>query len=339
MARRNTSFLKRVSSMERLNQLFDLEILDLHRHSQYLAIDTPSGKFRLIPTVREEGFLIFLLSVQQHLKINGFEKFASIYQSKEANPFIKYRSQLLILTDYVEGEEFTFTLENIQKGMEILAEFHNAARELNPMPGSEFKVSWGKWPDQCFQEVNDMVKLKTSRKDRKVRDFDVKFGEHIDYLIERGLLAWRRFNHENYRKILKKEMETRSFSLHSVNANKFKLVDGEMIITDMDRIRYEIQVYDLANFLTEILQNTDMPISEVAEYIKYYTAIRPLSFEEREAIIAFLLYPKGLYRLIRHHYSKRTLKDEVKRFNDQVQLMGREEELIAHLEMEQGELR
>ncbi len=337
MARSKISFLKRVASEEILNRFFDLEILDLHRHSQYITLDTSRGKLRLNPTDRDEGFLIFLLSAQQHLKANGFEKFTSIYQSKEANPFIKYRRQLLMLTDWVDGEDFTYTAENIIKGMETLAQFHNAARGLHPMPGSEFKVSWGKWPDQCFQEVNELVKLKTSIKNRRTREFDVKFRENIDRLIERGLLAWRRFNHENYRKVLKKEMEERAFSLHSVSTEKFKLLDNQVIISEMDRIRYEIQIYDLASFLEDILQKTALPIDQVADYLKYYTEIRPLSAEEEEALIAFILYPKGLYRLIRHYYSKNTIKDGFKRFDDFIQLLNREDELIAHLEKKQGE--
>lgn len=340
MGRASRSILRRISKPEKINRYFDLEIKDLHRERdrESIRVDTTEGQYELIPTDRDEGFLIFLFSAQKHLQENGFDKFLPIYQSIEAYPYIKYRRQLLVLRDYVSGEKFTYTPENIIKGMETLAEFHKAARGLNPMPGSEFTVSWGKWPDRCFQEINELVKQKLLIKDKKMRDFDARFWEQVDRLIERGLMAWQRFNHENYRKVLKQEMGAKGINLHSFKAGKLQVVDGEVIIADMDRVRFELQVYDLAFFLDEILRETDLPVEEVAGFVQYYTKIRPITPEEWEAMIAFLLYPKGLYRLIRHYYRNRRVKDGLKRFDLFIDQLDREEALIDYLSNESKEL-
>jgi CotS family spore coat protein len=218
--------------------------------------------------------------------------------------------------------------------METMARFHQAARGFTPMPGSEFKVSWGKWPDRCFAEVNELVKQKLELKDSRSSSFDDKFWEQVDRLIERGLMAWQRFNHENYRKVLKEEMEAKAFNLHSFKAESLLLVDGEVVIKSMERARFELQVYDLAFFFDVILQNSEIPVSEVAGYLRHYTKIRPLNREEREALLAFLFYPKGLYRLIRHYYRNRRVKDGLIRFGEFVKLMDKEEELIHRLMQE-----
>ncbi|AZR73781.1 hypothetical protein BBF96_10520 [Anoxybacter fermentans] len=337
MGRRTRLIIKRIGHLEKLNRYYDLDIQNIHRGRERLILDTPKGQFQLIPTDCDEGFLIFLFSAQQHLKANGFEKFLSLYQSKEAYPYIKYRDQLLVLMDRMDGEKFTYTPINITRGMETLAEFHRAARGLNPMPGSEFKVSWGKWPDRCFEEINELVKYKLIIKDKKQNSFDEKFYEQVDRLIERGLMAWQRFNHEDYRKLLKREMEARAFNLHSYKDSKLQLVDDQVIIKNMLRIRYEVQVYDLAVYLDEILKATELPVKEVAEFIDHYTKIRPLRSEEWDALIAFLLYPKGLYRLIRHYYKKRKVKDSLERFDDLLNLIDREDELITYLEQKKVE--
>lgn len=337
MGRRTRSNLKRLDRGEKLNEYFDLEIRESQRTDYHLHLDTSEGPFSVTRTERDEGFLIFLFSAQQHLKANGFHRFVAIHQSKDAYPYFKYRGQKMILEDRVQGEPFTYTPENIRLGMETLAEFHKAARGLNPMPGSEFKVTWGKWPDRCFAEVNDLVKQKLLLKEKRSSSFDERFWEQVDHLIERGLMAWQRFNHEDYRKVLKEEMEARAFNLHSYKAEHLQVVDGEVVIKNMERIRFEVQVYDLALFLDEILRETNMSPKEVAGFVKHYTRVRPLSREEHEALIAFLLYPKGLYRLIRHYYMNRRVRSGMQRFEEYVKLMEREEELVRHLEEESGE--
>lgn len=339
MGRGSRSILRRISRPEKINRFFDLEIKDLQRgrDRDSIQLNTTEGEYELIPTDRDEGFLIFLFSAQKHLQENGFNKFVPIYLSKEAYPYIKYHNQLLVLRDFASGDKFTYTPENIIKGIKTLAEFHKAARGLNPMPGSEFTVSWGKWPDRCFQEINELVKQKLLIKDKKMREFDAKLWDQIDRLIERGLMAWQRFNHENYRKVLKQEMEAKGINLHSFKADKLQVVNGEVMIVEMDRVRFELQVYDLANFLDEILRETDLPVEEVAGFIEHYTKIRPITPEEWEALIAFLLYPKGLYRLIRHYYRNRKVKDGLKRFDQFINQLDRGEALIDYLTKESME--
>lgn len=334
MGKRTRSNLKRIGRVEKINQFFDLEISNIRRSDNYLHLNTSRGPFQLARADQDDGTLIFLFSAGQHLKAKGFQQFVSIYQSKDAFPYIRYHGQTFVLQDEVRGEPFTFTPENIRKALETMARFHVAARGFNPMPGSEFKVSWGKWPDRCFAEVNELVKQKLELKDRRIDSFDNKFWEQVDRLIERGLMAWQRFNHEDYRKVLKSEMEAKAFNLHSFKAENLTLIDGEVVIKSMDRARFELQVYDLAFFLDEILQNTEIPAAEVADYVQYYLKIRPLSREEREALLAFLFYPKGLYRLIRHHYETRRVRDGLIRFDEFVKLMDKEEELIQHLMQE-----
>ncbi len=332
MGRSDRSALKRIACPEKLLEFFDLEIRNIDYTSRYLDLDTSKGKLQLIPTDQDERSLVFLYRVQLHLKANGFKNISVFYQSREADPFIKYRRKLMILVDQVDGEEFIYTRENIVKAMQTLAEFHNAARGLDPVPGSEFKVSWGKWPERCFQEINDLIKQKLLMKEQRGYRFDDIFVEQVDRLIERGLKAWQRFNHENYRQILEQEMEDRAFNLHSYKADKLTITNGQIQIKDMQWVRYELQVYDLAYFLNEILKETVLPVDEVVGFIDEYTKIRQLPAREREALLAFLLYPKDLYRLIRHNYRNQKLRDDIQGFGQLINLMNREEELITHLE-------
>lgn len=325
------SNLKRMARVEKINRYYDLEIRNLERTSRGLLLDTSRGKLKLGPTELEEGFLNFLLAAQQHLWAKGFTDFAVIHPSKEATAFIKYHGQVMVLEDQAEGEEFTYTRENIARGMETLARFHIAARGIEPLPGSKFKITWGKWPDRCFKEVNDLVRQKILLKNRRLSGFDAKFAEHADQLIERGLIAWQHFNHENYRKMLRQEMEVRAFNLHNFKAGNLKVQDGRVIIADMNRIRFEVQIYDLAHFLDEILEKSDLSVEEIADLTQYYSQIRPWSAEEHEALIAFLLYPKGLFRLIRHYYRNRRVKNAEARFDNLWRLLERGEELVQCL--------
>lgn len=334
MGRRTRTNLKKIARVEKLNQFFDLEISNIRRSDNFLHLSTSRGPFQLARADQDDGTLIFLFSAGQHVKANGFNQVISMYQSKDAYPYIRYHGQKFILRDEVGGEPFTYTAENIKKALEMLARFHLAARGFNPMPGSEFKVSWGKWPDRCFAEVNELVKKKLELKDNRFSAFDDKFWEQVDRLIERGLMAWQRFNHENYRKVLKQEMEAKAFNLHSVKADNLLLVDGKVIIKSMERARFELQVYDLAIFLDEILEKSEIPPAEVASYLQHYTKIRPLGREEREALLAFLFYPKGLYRLVRHYYRNRQVRDGLTRFVEFVKLMDKEDEMIQCLMQE-----
>lgn len=333
MGRGTRSALKRIGRSEKINEFFDLDIRNIRRTNDYLELDTSQGEYQLIPTNRDEGFLIFLFSAQLSLKHNGFSKFSSLYQSKDAYPYIKYRGQMMILEEKLQAKEFTYTSENIKKAMETLASFHLAARRLNPMPGSEFKVAWGKWPDRCFQEVNDLVKQKLLVRDRHVQRFDQLFWQQVDRLIERGLMAWQRFNHENYRQALKKEMEVKAFNLHSYKKAKIKLVDDQVYITDMNRIRFELQVADLACFLNDILRESNFSGNAVANFVEDYHKICPLNDEEWTALHAFLFYPKDMFRLIRHFYRNQRTRDGLQRLENFITFLDREEELITHLEM------
>lgn len=340
MGRRKTrKAIKRIAKPEKINRYFDLDIIDINRHRYNLDIFATEGQYQLIPTDRDEGFLIFLLSAQEHLRENGFDKFTAIEQSKESYPYVRYRGQLLVLQKNQRGQNFKYTSDTIFKGAETLAQFHRAARGLNPMPGSEFKVSWGKWPDRCFEEVNQLVKYKLLVKDeKKLHSFDQRFLEHVDSLIERGLKAWQRFNSEAYRNLLKKEMEEKAFNLHSFKDSKLKRVSNEVIIDDMNRIRYELQIYDLANYLDEILRETDIPVKEVIKAVDTYHDVRPMSEQEWDALIALILYPKEFYRLIRHNYENKRTKDKMQRFDEFITRIKKEDELIAHLKDKRSEV-
>lgn len=333
MGRGTRSALKRIGRSEKINEYFDLDIRHIRRAHDYLELDTSQGEYQLIPTNRDEGFLIFLFSAQLNLKHNDFVKFSSLYQSKDAYPYIKYRGQLMVLQERLRTREFTYTSENVKKAMETLAGFHQAARGLNPMPGSEFKVAWGKWPDRCFQEVNGLVKQKLLVKDKRIQPFDQLFWQQVDRLIERGLMAWQRFNHENYRQVLKAAMEDKAFNLHSYKAAKIRLVEDQIYITDMNRIRFELQIADLACFLNDVLRETEFSGAEVARFLEDYLKIHPLNDQEWTALQAFLFYPKDIYRLIRHFYRNQRTKEGIERFEQFVTFMDREEELITHLEM------
>lgn len=331
MGKRTRTNLKRIGRVEKLNKFFDLEVDNIRHADNFLYLDTPRGSFQLTRAEQDEGTLIFLYSAGQHLKARGFDRFFSIHHSKNVFPYIRYHGQTFILRDEVRGEPFTYTPGNIQKAMKMMAQFHIAARGFNPMPGSEFKVNWGKWPDRCFAEVNDLVKQKLEVRNRRLSSFDDAFWEQVDRLIEWGLMAWQRFNHENYRKVLKAEMESKAFNLHNFKAENLVLVGEKVLIKSMERARFEPQVYDLAFFLDDILRNSRIPVTEVASYIRCYTDIRPLSREEQEALLAFLFYPKDLYRLIRHYYGDRRMKDRLRRFEEFIWLMDKEEELIEYL--------
>lgn len=323
--------LKRLSNVDTLNSFYDLEIDDIQRAKDSLILNSNKGKFQLIPTTQDEDFLLFLFSAHQHLQEKGFTNFRVIHPTKDKKPFIKIQQNLFVLVREAHGDQFTYNSENIKKAMEELAAFHNAARGLTPIPGSEFEVSWGKWPDKCFNEINDVVERKLAFKAKRLTGFDEKFLQHADYLIERGLMAWERFNHNDYRHVLKEEMDAKAFNLHSYRSSKLNLMDDQVFINDLNDIRYEIQFYDLVDFIDELLLETDFSAEEVADFVKHYLSVRPLNNKEREAFKAFLLYPKDMYKLIYEYYRSWVYKNGLEMFEQMLELMKREEELITHL--------
>ena len=105
--------------------------------------------------------------------------------------------------------------------------------------------------------------------------------------------AWELVKPESAHRLIEKAKRNKTilhneFTYHTVG----KLEDGSYKISNIDNCTYSIQLLDLSNVLTKIMQKNHWDIGLLNQLIESYTKIAHLDEEETKILKAMLIFPE-----------------------------------------------
>lgn len=281
------------------NELFaqyDMSIKKVQYNRSNYYLDTKQGSLMLRKTIVPKDQICFQYEVTQQLLHKGFTEIAKIYLTKKQNPYGLYQDRYYILQSYNKTIEIDFTSEKDLKAViEVLAKFHKVAKNIESKTRDVENASIKNIYEYFQKRVVDgkHMRKKISNFSQKTK-FEIMFLN--DYKVYEALqymaldLITPQIAAELINKVrLEKTLIHNDYTYHAVGQ-----IEGSdcYMINNLDTCTYNIQLIDLANVLTKIMQKNNWNIALLDKLIASYNAIHTLSYNEINVLKAMLIFPE-----------------------------------------------
>lgn len=283
-----------------------------------------------------------------YLKEQNFNNVATYYKTTDKKECVKYARSLYYLTEWINGEECNFNnFDELRNATLLLADFHLKAKGFSNR-NIKIQNNFKNWPEKFIKLKRDIQIFKKIIHDKKVKTiFDTEYfktADKFEILLDKSIDL---LNKSNYYSVCSRAKNEKTICHDSFYyQNVIKNEDGKMYLIDLDSVIYDIHSYDLAKFIRRILYKKPYSWSfEIArELIDTYCSINPLSMEDFEILLAFLIFPHKFWKLGKKRYIKRKKWNEetyIKKLSKLIKYEEKQyefiEEFMEFYKIEKGE--
>ena len=321
---------------ELFNQ-YDISIKKFQYSRSNYYLDTKCGQLLLRKTLIPKEQLIFEHEVTQQLLDKGFNEINKIYLNKKQLPYGTYLDKYFVLQSYDKIAEIDFAnREELIESIKILARFHRAGCHIESKVRDIENIGSKNIYEYFQKRMLDAkrMKKKISGFSQKTK-FEIMFLESYRDYEELQYNALDLVNSEIADKLITKAKANRTilhndFTYHAVG----RLENNKYKIMNLDNCTYNIQLIDLSNVLTKIMQKNNWNIEFLDELINSYTSINILDQDEVRALKAMLIFPEK-YSNICFKYATSKHRNNYSMFEHKWEnmLVYKEEQLSAAKEL------
>ncbi|MGL5677597.1 MAG: hypothetical protein ACRDDX_14400 [Cellulosilyticaceae bacterium] len=317
---------------------YDLVVKKMYYNRSNYYLDTNKGQYLLRKVIMPKEQIAFEYEVNKQLIQKGFNEIEKIYLTKKQSPYVQQQDKLYMLQSYRAMDEIDFKLEVDLRGMIcVLARFHKAAQNIT---SSERNIENAGLKNiyEYFQKRHiETKKMKNNMSGISQKSkFEMMFAEHYKVYEELEQMAIELISKEIAEKLIDKAKKNHTvihneYTYHAVS----KIAQKQYVITHLDACSYNIQLLDLANVLTKVMQKNDWNMQLLYDLVQEYTNINTLSEEEIKVLKAMLIFPEK-FASICHKYmtSKRRNNYSMFEMKWENMLVYKEEQLRAAKQIE-----
>lgn len=281
------------------NELFaqyDMSIKKVQYNRSNYYLDTKQGNLMLRKTIVPKDQICFQYEVTQQLLQKGFTEIAKMYLTKKQNPYGLYQDKYYILQSYNKTMEIDFTSEGDLKAViEVLARFHKSAKNIDSKTRNVQNASVKNIYEYFQKRVVDAkhMRKKITGFSQKTK-FEMMFLDHYKEYEMLQYMALDLVTPEISNQLMEKVRSEKTlihndYTYHAVG----RLEDGSSyMINNLDACTYNIQLLDLTNVLTKIMQKNNWNIRLLDQLIASYDAIYNLNKAEVNVLKAMLIFPE-----------------------------------------------
>jgi CotS family spore coat protein len=254
-----------------------------------------------------EERLLFIDGLKKYLNRNGFHNTDGYITTKQGSIGVPDDPTRYVLSEFIPGRECDFfDSQDITAAAYLLAEFHNAS-EGYVQPGNAYMQNYlGLTPKWYAKKIKEFKRIKNRASDRKTM-FDSLLMENADYFLDRSETALAKLKQSRYRELVKKAQERHPVCHNDFSYYSILCSDKGMYLINFDSCRYELCIFDLADFLVRRMRKCNWDISEAKRILKIYDSVRPLSDDELQLLKIIITFPEKLCKTVNRYYnSKRT---------------------------------
>lgn len=278
-----------------LTSQYDLNIKKYQYVRSNYYLETNKGKFALRKVDLTKEQLGFSYEVDTHLNQSNFKDISGIYATKKKLPYATLGEECYVMQSYEPCEETDFKEYDDLKGIiTTLAHFHSAAVGVDSKLRDPGKVKIKNVYDYYLKRQAENNKLKKNIVALKQKsNFELMFLEGCEEYRKLEEISLSSINNELACQLIQKAVETKSighrdFTYHTVN----KAEGDRYIISQIDICNYDIQVLDLAQILSKIMQKNEWDKELLFKLINEYDKERSLSSEEMKILKFMMIYPE-----------------------------------------------
>lgn len=314
----------------------DVKKINLVDKNAY-RVEADQGYFRLSCVLMKPKKLLFAYSISQGLQERGYRDFPIFCLNRDGKSYCKEEGRYWILTEWVNGRNPELhQLKDVEQVTRSLARLHRELHGITFLEGGKGKKDWEKWQEEMQREkkIYDTY-LKSLDVKEVLTDFDqmiLKKGREMDERLARvNQLAFSR----SCQQLIRDEKEIRSIAYHLMKEKEMLLgLDGQIHFIQPFHMCYDLRVKDLGKWIKRLVKKGAILEEMVPKVISWYEAERPLSRGEKNWLLAYLLYPTKLLKMIERYYLNQKNWPEVgyvRKLRKALQVADRE--LLAYREL------
>ncbi|HEY3389330.1 MAG TPA: CotS family spore coat protein, partial [Prolixibacteraceae bacterium] len=255
----------------------------------------------------------FIFDAMQHLKNNGFENVLSVVKQKDGDKFLDYKGEKYFLTEWIDGRECDYQNPmDLKDAVETMANLHLASKGFEPKIYVERRDCFGKWPENFQRRTGEMSALKQNVQEKESKnEIDHLYLQYVDDCIADANEALSLLRNTNYQQVVDNARSEKRFIHHDfAHHNILHTFDGKTYIVDFDFCIMDIRIHDLGSILLRNMKKFNWDIEKAFYIIECYENISPLSRDERQILIPFLLFPQDFWQISRQYYIEKKGWDE-----------------------------
>ena len=277
-----------------LTSQYDISIKKYQYIRSSYFLDTNKGKFTLRKVDLTKEQIGFSYEVDAHLNQYHFNRLNSIYETKKKVPYALLGDEIYVMQTYKPCEETDFKDYNdLRQTILVLAAFHKEATHVESQIRQPQEVKMKNIYEYYLKRQSENNKLKKNMITLKQKsNFEFMFLEECDIYRELEELALKNIDYDLACRLIqnvrdKKQVAHKDFTYHTVN----KTPDHEYMISQLDVCNYDIQILDLAQILSKIMQKNDWDKQILYSLIQEYDKERTISQDEMRLLKFLMTYP------------------------------------------------
>lgn len=274
---------------------YDLQVKKQHFLRSSYFLETNKGRFVVRKLEVGEEQIAFCCEVDNHLANQSFTNINSIYLTKKKTPYAELKDERYIMQACKPAVETDFKeFKDLAGLVKTLAQFHNAAQNVNSLVRNPEQVKIKNTYDYYTKRQIENNKLKKQITTlRQKSNFELMFLEECETYRELEDLALSTIDSDLVNNLISTVIQTKSvahkaLSYHTIN----KTGNEEYRIDNIDLCNYDIQVLDLSQILSKIMQKNSWDRTLLYNLIDIYNKERTLSEEEMILLKFMLIYPE-----------------------------------------------
>jgi CotS family spore coat protein len=275
-------------------------------------INTAKSTLILKPIDVKESEIIASVAIIDYVVQKGFKNILSIKRNIEGKPYTKHDGKIYILSQSHSSDKLKLrSEENALLMAEMLANFHNAAEGFIQPVGVKVKVNWGKTMERYRALTCKLERYIDYVNDKeKQNQFEEYTKTYLPYLLKRAKRSMKILRSAKYLMALEKSMKLREVCINGVSNNTVIIDDGNLIITKIFDLGYNMVEEDIADLVKKLIIETEDK-SLINPVIDKYSQIRGLNEASKDIIKALISYPVDSIKIIGKYMKDMEDSDEL----------------------------
>lgn len=279
-----------------------LELFEVFPVRAAYKVNTSGGPMCLKRSRQKTEKLIFIKEAQNYLSARGFANMSCLVDSLNGMPYTKNKKEIYTLSPWVAGNEPSYTnLTHLQMTAYFLAEMHCKSKGF--ISQNRVREKYRKWPKKIAKKEKELILYEELARSGK-RSFDKMFLNHYEWILERTQKAYKLLDGNAYNMVC--EDAKQGYLCHGDTAMGNLIIQGnDALFIDFDSMALDLPVVDLWRLLRRSLRRNKWSPDFIHAIIKAYEEQRKLSSEEKEILLALLIFPEKAWRFAHEYYEKK----------------------------------
>lgn len=288
---------------------YDLEVRGTRKIRGAFFCDTNEGPMLLRETRLSEQRALFLYQVLSRLEVQSDIKVDTpVFTSEGAILAVQPDGRRYLLKKWYSGRECDVRQEaEAFRAAEQMAVLHNGLNNEQIMKtGRAFADGNSAIPDpldEIRRHNRELKKVRRFIRTRSVKNaFEYLFLESFEGMYGAAECVAQRMEASGCAELYESSIREGRLYHGAYNYHNLLMTEEGMAVTDFDRMKSGIQVYDLYYFLRKVMEKHSWKQKTGRKLLQAYESVRPLSWREREYIGLMLAYPEKYWKTAGSYY-------------------------------------